>query len=181
MSTKALRLGGNPQVTFRFGVYVCLGYYNKIPQTEWVKPESCLSPCSGCSKSKIRVLADVLPGLQMAAWCCVFLCEFVCTCVVGDTLASLPLLIKDPSPIMRSPPLGPHSTLITSSRALPPNSHTGGRALIRELCEDTVIRSPALGLQRREPGRRLARLARMRRWSCKRNFEGGCGKNEHQS
>lgn len=36
----------------------------------------------------------------------------------------------------------------------------------------------ALGVHRREPGRRLVRWARMRTWGCKRNFEGGCGEKQ---
>ena len=37
----------------------------------------------------------------------------------------------------------------------------------------------SFGLQRREPGKMLARSATGWRWGCERSFQGGYGKKEH--
>lgn len=111
------------------GVSASSRCHHEMTQKGWHKEQTVISHSSKGDKSQVKVLAEqFLPGLQTAT--SLLRPDVAFTVCLERELSGAILLFSLGTQChrIRAPSLRPHLTLITSSRALTPNtiSHTGG-------------------------------------------------------
>lgn len=109
-------------------VFVPLGCHKQIPQTEQLQQQKCIVLQRGGWKSKIKMPSGLVSGESLVlayrqlASSPDLLCPFLCVCV-ERVLWSCPFLFPEGhQPIGLGLTLGPHVTIVNSSKALSSNT-----------------------------------------------------------